>query len=54
MTMQLISLFAEQSYAASYAVYFLFVLLGACAIAIPRFRTEDPLAKKKAIKNRKK
>lgn len=50
----MITFFAEQSYGASYGVYFLFVLLGACAIAIPRFRDEDPLAKKKAIKNRKK
>lgn len=43
-------LFAQQSYGAAYGLVFLFLLLGACAIGIPRFRNPDPLSKKKKKK----
>lgn len=38
---------------AAYGLFFLFVLLGACAIAIPRFRKADPLAKEKKKRKKK-
>lgn len=40
-------LFAQQDYGAAYGLVILFLVLGACAIGIPRFRKKDPLAKKK-------
>lgn len=48
-----LGLFAEQSYGAAYAVVFTFLLLGACAIAIPRFRKTDPLEKEKKKKRKR-
>lgn len=47
-------LLAEQSYGAAYGLVFLFLILGGCAIAIPRFRQTDPLAKEKKKKKGKK
>ena len=46
-------LFAEQSYGVAYGLVFLFILLGACAIGIPRFRKVDPLAKEKKKKRKR-
>jgi hypothetical protein len=46
-------LLAEQSYGTAYGIVFLFILLGACAIGIPRFRKVDPLAKAKKKKRKK-
>ncbi|MDG2468993.1 MAG: hypothetical protein P8M80_06920 [Pirellulaceae bacterium] len=47
------SLLAEQSSSAAYGLVFLFLILGACAIGIPRFRKLDPLSKRKKNRNKR-
>ena len=44
-----------QDYSGAYGLVILFLLLGTCAVGIPRFRKVDPLARdKKKSKGKKK